>query len=159
MEPRLAVFDDPATVWDGYPRSLWPSGVPCPYVPGSIRLAATGPRGEALLLARGLDGSLVRVDHWGGPLAASIGCGAPRNEAARRKALRTARDQGHLGFSTGTASGRYGLGLVILDGYDHITIDGVRYPVTHNGFIRTFAKRPSRVVISGPAGARRVHLP
>lgn len=159
VEPHLAVFDDPATLWDGHPRSLWPGGIPCPYVPGSIRLAATGPRGEALLLAQGLGGSMIQVEHWGGALATAIGCGAARTATARAREARMARGRGHLGVTSGSAGARYGFAVVILDGYDRITVDGVTYPVPHNGFIRTFPQRPSRVVISGPAGERRVSLP
>lgn len=70
-----------------------------------------------------------------------------------------ARGRGHLGVTSGSAGARYGFAVVILDGYDRITVDGVTYPVPHNGFIRTFPQRPSRVVISGPAGERRVSLP
>jgi hypothetical protein len=47
--------------------------------------------------------------------------------------------------------GRYGLALVILDGYDTITVDGASFPVSHNGFIRVF--RVSRSA-SSSAGRR-----
>lgn len=158
LEPHLAVFDDPAARWDGHPASLLPSSIPCPAVPGSFRLAATGPHGEALLLGEGIDGGLIRVSHYGEKRGGGIGCGTPRFAADREKALRQARNRGHLGYESGGSTGRYQFSIVVLDGYDRITVDGRTYPIRHNGFIRTFTTKPTRVVISGPAGERRVKL-
>ncbi|MGE0027912.1 MAG: peroxiredoxin family protein [Thermoleophilia bacterium] len=157
LQPHLSVFDDPATAWDGSPAI--PGGVPCPYVPGSVRVAATGDRGEALLLAHGIDGwaVIMTVDGPGG--GGGSGCGAPRTAEARAKELRRIRNRGWVAYMAGGVKGRYVFSLVTLDGYDRIRIDGVTYPVPHNGFIRTFPARPSRVVISGPAGERRVRVP
>jgi hypothetical protein len=160
LQPHLAVFDDPATRWDGLPASLLPKDVPCPYVRDSVRLAATGPRGEALLLAHGIDGWLVVMTAGGpGGGGGGIGCGAPRTADARAKELRRMRNRGWVTYMGGGAKGRYTLGLVLLDGYDRITLDGRTYPVPHNGFIRTFPAKPDRIVISGPAGVRRVRVP
>jgi hypothetical protein len=158
LAPHLGVFDDPATVWDGRPASLLPRSIPCPAVPGSFRLAASGPHGEALLLGEGIDGSLIRISHYGGRLGGGIGCGAPRFAADREKALTQARNRGHLGYESGGAKGHYEFSIVVLDGYDRITIDGTAYPIRHNGFIRVLPAKPTRVVISGPAGERRVRL-
>jgi hypothetical protein len=160
VEPHLGVFDDPATMWDGNPPSLLPRDIPCPYVRGSLRRAATGPGGAALLVGQGLDGGILVVTHYGPQaLGSGIGCGAPRTEAARRRALREAEHRGYVSLQTGGTTGRYGLALVTLDGYDTITVDGVAYPIAHNGFIRVFPTKPQRAVISGPAGERRVTLP
>jgi hypothetical protein len=102
VEPHLSVFDDPTTAWDGNPPSLFPRHVPCPYVPGSVHLAATGPGGAALLVGQGLGGGILVVSHYASnALGSGVGC----------------------------------------------------------GFIRVFRVRPQRVVISGPAGKRRVNLP
>lgn len=158
LEPHLAVFDDPATRWDGNPASPLPGHIPCPAIPGSFRLAATGPHGEALLLGEGIDGGLIRISSYGDQLGGGIGCGTPRTATARAKALKQARTRGHLGYQGGGAKGHYAFDIVVLDGYDRITIDGRTYPIRHNGFIHTFTKKPSRVVISGPAGERRVKV-
>jgi hypothetical protein len=155
LQPHLSVFDDPATAWDGYPPLA--GDVPCPYVPGSVHVAATGARGESLLLAHGLDGWAVVMTRDGPGRGGGIGCGAPRTADARAKELRRIRNRGWEAYMGGGAKGRYVFSLVILDGYDRITIDGRTYPVLHNGFIRTFRAKPGRIVISGPAGVRRVH--
>jgi hypothetical protein len=154
LQPHLSVFDDPATAWDG--RPALPGGVPCPFVAGSVRVAATGARGEALMLAHGIDGWAVVMTSDGAGRGGGIGCGAPRTAAARAKELRRMRNRGWVAFMGGGAKGRYVFSLVVLDGYDRITIDGRTYPVAHNGFIRTFPAKPDRIVISGPAGVRRV---
>jgi len=158
LRPRLSVFDDPTTAWDGHPEL--PGNIPCPYVPGSIRVAATGPRGEALLLAHGLDGWLViMTDDGPGRGGGGAGCGAPRTADARAKELARYRNRGWVAYMVGGVKGRYLFSLVVLDGYDRIRIDGRTYRVPHNGFIRTFPAKPKRVVISGPAGVRRVTVP
>jgi len=157
-EPELAVFSEPTTVWNGVPRSWVPGRIACPYVPGSFRVAARGRDGEVLLLGQGLGRSLVTIARFGGTNGSSIGCGAPRTEAARQRALRQARARGFVSLNTGSTRGRFSLALVILDGYDRIVIDGVERPVELNGFIGSFPTQPSRVVIKGPTGERRIRL-
>jgi hypothetical protein len=127
-------------------------------VPGSFRVAARGRHGEALLVGQGLGRSIVIVSHYGGALGGGIGCGAPRFEALRRRALRQAEARGYLSLESASDRRRFAFSMVILDGYDRIVIDGVSYPVEHNGFIGSFDGKPSVVVIKGPAGTRRVRL-
>jgi hypothetical protein len=95
VEPHLSVFDDPTTAWDGNPPSLFPRHVPCPYVPGSVHLAATGPGGAALLVGQGLGGGILVVSHYASnALGSRVGCGTPRTAAARSRALRDAKRRG-----------------------------------------------------------------
>jgi hypothetical protein len=101
---------------------------------------------------------MLTIIRFGDALGSSIGCGAPRTETARRRALRESRNRGHLGVTSGSVGGRYAFGIVVLDGYDTITVDGVAHPIPHNAFVRSYRSKPSRVLISGPAGERRVRL-
>ena len=157
-QPHLAVLDDPTLALPKVPSFLLPARAPCPYVPGSLRLAATGSHGERFIVGRALDGSVITAveDDRGG---VSLGCGASRTAAAREKALQQARNRGHLGVTSGQWAGIYTFGILVLDGYDQIEIDGTVYPVPHNAFVGTFSQKPAVVVIRGSAGERRVSLP
>ena len=61
-------------------------------------------------------------------------------------------------FGSSAPDGTSAYQLVVLDGYTEARLGGVSYPVTDNGVIVEGVPEQTHVVLSGPAGTRRVRL-
>ncbi len=152
--PRLSVFRRSGRPTGPIPRSLRPRETACPYLPGTLRLAArSGP--IRLLVARGLDGGITMAMAEGG--VTSTGCGTASNRADRQRELNRIRTRGIVAaFGSGPPNGDFTLGLVLTDGWTEVIAGGRTYPVQDNGVIIRDIPQPSHVILRGPAGTRRV---
>lgn len=159
--PHLSAFDRPAGLLRALPPFLTDARTPCPFVPGSLRLIARSTSGMRLFVARGIDGGIVTAtaSPRGAPTTGSLGCGAARFPEARRRQLQHIQASGVVSVSSGQTPGQpFTYTLVVLDGYTELRADGVTYPISDNGVIIEGLIRDRFVVISGPAGARRVRI-
>ena len=154
--PHLSVFDQPAGDVGALPRPLRPETAPCPFVAGSVRLAARSPGGTRLLIARALGGGIVTVSV--GPGEETFGCDPTRFAQDRRRLLASIRARGIVSAFGSTSDGKSSYALVVLDGYTEVRLGGVSYPVSNNGVIIEGVPRQTYVTLSGPAGTHRARL-
>lgn len=158
--PELAVFTEqpPADINQIPPITLQTFITNCQAIPGSLRLAATGPGGLRLWVAKTMDGDIARAtsygssDHGGG-----VGCGAGRYEADRQKRLARIQRTGVVSSESGQGPTSWSVSLVLLDGWTEVRIGGQRIAVRANGAITTGpGTRPRTAIISGPNGTRTI---
>lgn len=154
--PHLAVLDQPAGDIGALPRPLRPGTTPCPFVAGSIRLAAQSAVGTRLLVARGLGGGIITVSV--GPGEETFGCDPTRFPADRQRLLASIRARGIVSAFGSSSDGKSTYELVVLDGYTEARLGGVSYPVTNNGVIIEGVPKQTYVTLSGPAGTHGVRL-
>jgi hypothetical protein len=161
--PVLSVFDRPAVPLGRLPAALRtqlrPATTLCPYLPGSLRLAAEGIGQRRLYVARGFDGGIVTATSDPVTRGAGVSCGVPGDRRLRGLQLREMRARGVVSIETTRAKGRPTVySLVVLDGYDTAKYAGLTYDVGDNGLV--FEGFPGRttVTLSGPKGVKTVRL-
>lgn len=160
--PLFPVLQGPANLTEPLPENV--RGIleeNCQLIPGSVRLAASGPNGMRVWLARSADGGIPIASTYG-PAAfggGGVGCGISRYAADREKMLRRAQGSGVYNLEYGSGRGRWGLSLVVLDGWTELRVAGQRIPITNNAVITAGTGTPPQTAtLTGPRGARIVRM-
>ena len=161
--PRLSVFDRPAVPLGGLPvvlrRYLRPSTTLCPYLPGSLRLAAEGIGQRRLYVARGFDGGIVTATSDPVAKGAGVACGVPGDRRLRGLQLREMRARGVASIASTKVAGRLSVySLVVLDGYTTAKYAGLTYDVGDNGLVIEGFPGRTTLTLSGPKGVKTVRL-
>lgn len=161
--PRLSVFDGPVVplgrLAAALRRYLRPSTTLCPYLPGSMRLAAEGIGGRRLYVARGFDGGIVTATSDPVTKGAGVACGVPGDRRLRGLQLREMRARGVVSVESRRAKGRPTVHyLVVLDGYTTAKYAGLTYDVGDNGLVFEGFPGQTGVTLSGPKGVKTIRL-
>lgn len=132
----------------------------CQVVPGTLRLAARGPLGARIWVARSMDGGLAYASTYGrGGRGGGIGCGTARYQEYRDEGLRKILGSGIVTTENFSGEGRWGVAILVTDRWTELRIAGRRIPIATNGAIITGAGTPpTRAVLVGPGGSRSIRF-